>query len=122
MLLKRLTILLMRRLLPLSITFVMCLFGQDYSLNDCIQTALSQKKTVLSASLEVLSAEKGLKASFSGILPSIQAVSGLSQNRFPERETIGVNFESFSIDTNQISSINNFSAGLSLNQLIYGEG
>ena len=61
MLLKRLTILLMRRLLPLSITFVMSLFGQDYSLNDCIQTALSQKKTVLSASLEVLSAEKGLK-------------------------------------------------------------
>ena len=122
MLLKRLTILLTRRLLPLSITFVMCLFGQDYSLNDCIQTALSQKKTVLSASLEVLSAEKGLKASFSRILPSIQAVSGLSQNRFPERETIGVNFESFSIDTNQISSINNFSAGLSLNRLIYDGG
>ena len=122
MLLKRLTILLMRRLLPLSITFVMSLFGQDYSLNDCIQTALSQKKTVLSASLEVLSAEKGLKASFSGVLPSIQAVSGLSQNRFPERETVGVNFESFSIDTNQISSINNFSAGLSLNQLIYDGG
>ena len=112
----------MRNLLPLSVTFAMSLFGQDYSLNDCIQTALSQKKTVLSASLEVLSAEKGLKASFSGILPSIQAVSGLSQNRFPERETIGVNFESFSIDTNQISSINNFSAGLSLNQLIYDGG
>ena len=95
--LKKFTSLLMRRLLPLSITFVMSLFVQVYSLNDCIQTALSQKKTVLSASLEVLSAEKGLKASFSGILPSIQAVSGLSQNRFPERETIGVNFESFSI-------------------------
>ena len=122
MLLKRLTILIMRNLLPLSITFVMSVFGQDYSLNDCIQTALSQKKTVLSANLEVLSAEKGLKASFSGILPYIQAVSGLSQNRFPERETIGVNFESFSIDTNQISSINNFSAGLSLNQLIYDGG
>ena len=122
MLLKRLTILLMRNLLPLSVTFAMIVFGQDYSLNDCIQTALSQKKTVLSASLEVLSAEKGLKASFSGVLPSIQAVSGLSQNRFPERETIGLNFESFSLDTNQMSSINNFSAGLSLNQLIYDGG
>ena len=122
MLLKRLTILLMRNLLPLSVTSLMSVFGQDYSLNDCIQTALSQKKTVLSASLEVLSAEKGLKASFSGVLPSIQAVSGLSQNRFPERETIGLNFESFSLDTNQMSSINNFSAGLSLNQLIYDGG
>ena len=80
------------------------------------------KKTVLSASLDVLSAEKSVIASYSGILPSIQAVSGLSQNRFPERETFGLNFESFSIDTNQFSSINNFSAGLSLNQLIYDGG
>ena len=122
MLLKRLTILLMRNLLPLSVTFAVSVFGQDYSLNDCIQTALSQKKTVLSASLDVLSAEKSVKASFSGILPSIQAVSGLSQNRFPERETFELNFDSFSIDTNQFSSINNFSAGLSLNQLIYDGG
>ena len=121
-LLKRLIISLIRNLLPISIVSTVSLFGQDYSLNDCIQTALNQKKTVLSAGLDVLSAEKSVIASYSGILPSIQAVSGLSQNRFPERETFGLNFESFSIDTNQFSSINNFSAGLSLNQLIYDGG
>ena len=122
MLLKRLTFFFKRNPLALLISFSVSLFGKDYSLNDCIQTALNQKKTVLSADLDVLSAEKGVVASFSGILPSIQAVSGLSQNRFPERETIGLNFDSFSIDTNQFSSINNFSAGLSLNQLIYDGG
>jgi len=98
------------------------LFGQDYSLNDCIQTALNQKKTIISADLDVLSAEKRVIASYSGILPAIQAVSRFSQNRFPERETFGLNLDSFSIDTNQFSSINNFSAGLSLNQLIYDGG
>ena len=115
-------ILFARNLLPISIVFTGSLFGQDYSLSDCIQTALNQKKTVLSAGLDVLSAEKSVIASYSGILPSIQAVSGLSQNRFPERQTFGINFDSFSIDTNQFSSINNFSAGLSLNQLIYDGG
>ena len=100
----------------------MNLFGQDYSLNDCIQTALNQKKTIISADLDVLSAEKRVIASYSGILPAIQAVSRFSQNRFPERETFGLNLDSFSIDTNQFSSINNFSAGLSLNQLIYDGG
>ena len=111
-----------RNRLPLFVALAVSLFGQNYRLNDCIQTALNQKKTILSAGLDVLSAEKSLKASFSGILPSIQAVSGLSQNRFPERETFGLNFDSFSIDTNQYSSINNFSAGLSLNQIIYDGG
>ena len=115
-------ILFAKNLLPIAIVFTGSLFGQDYSLSDCIQTALNQKKTVLSAGLDVLSAEKSVIASYSGILPSIQAVSGLSQNRFPERQTFGLDFDSFSIDTNQFSSINNFSAGLSLNQLIYDGG
>ena len=45
------------------------LVGQDYSLDDCIQTSLGQKKTILSATLDVVSAEKAVKASYSGILP-----------------------------------------------------
>ena len=73
----------MRTRLFFFAAFAISLSGQVYSLNDCIQTALSQKKTVLSASLEVLSAEKGVKASFSGVLPSIQAVTNASQTRFP---------------------------------------
>ena len=108
------------------------LFGQNYSLNDCIQTALGQKKTILSATLEVASAEKAVKASYSGILPSIQAISGVTQNRFPERQAISYDFSSFTdfnfldpqipLDTSVSSSFNNLSAGLSLNQLVYDGG
>ena len=112
--------------------FAISLSGQVYSLNDCIQTALSQKKTVLSASLEVLSAEKGVKASFSGVLPSIQAVTNASQTRFPSREVIGYDLSSIEninfldpqipLDTTVSNSFSNLSAGVSLNQLIYDGG
>ena len=108
------------------------LVGQDYSLDDCIQTALGQKKTILSATLDVVSAEKAVKASYSGILPSIQAISGVAQNRFPKRETISYDLGSLSdinfldpkipSDTSISSSFNNLSAGLSLNQLVYDGG
>ena len=108
------------------------LVGQDYSLDDCIQTALGQKKTILSATLEVASAEKAVKASYSGILPSIQAISGVAQNRFPERQAISYDFSSLTdfnfldpqipSDTSVSSSFNNLSAGLSLNQLVYDGG
>jgi len=130
--LKGLGISFIRIMLPLPITFAVGLFGQEYSLNECIQTALSHKKTILSASLEVLSAEKGLKASFSGVLPSIQALTNASQNRFPSREVIGYDFNSLTdinfldpqipLDTTVSNSFNNLSAGLSLNQLIYDGG
>ena len=112
--------------------FAISLSGQVYSLNDCILTALSQKKTVLSASLEVLSAEKGVKASFSGVLPSIQAVTNASQTRFPSREVIGYDLSSIEninfldpqipLDTTVSNSFSNLSAGVSLNQLIYDGG
>ncbi len=121
-----------RNLLTLFIAFAVSLYGQDYSLNDCIQTALSQKKTVLSASLEVLSAEKGVKASFSGVLPSVQAITNVSQTRFPPREVIGYDLSSFAdinfldpqipLDTTVSNSFSNLSAGVSFNQLIYDGG
>ena len=104
------------------IVFLQYLFGKDYSLNDCIRTALDQKKTILSASLDISSAEKGVKASYSGVLPTLQATSGLYQNRFPERETIGFNFDNLSFDTTNSNSFNNLSAGVSLNQLLYDGG
>ena len=122
----------MRTLLLFFAAFAISLSGQVYSLNDCIQTALSQKKTVLSASLEVLSAEKGVKASFSGVLPSIQAVTNASQTRFPSREVIGYDLSSIEninfldpqipLDTTVSNSFSNMSAGVSLNQLIYDGG
>ncbi len=122
----------MRTRLFFFAAFAISLSGQVYSLNDCIQIALSQKKTVLSASLEVLSAEKGLKASFSGVLPSIQAVTNASQTRFPSREVIGYDLSSIEninflepqipLDTTVSNSFSNLSAGVSLNQLIYDGG
>ena len=122
----------MRTRLFFFAAFAISLSGQVYSLNDCIQTALSQKKTVLSASLEVLSAEKGVKASFSGVLPSIQAVTNASQTRFPSREVIGYDLSSIEninfldpqipLDTTVSNSFSNLSAGVSLNQLIYDGG
>ena len=126
------TILPVRTRLFFFAAFAISLSGQVYSLNDCIQTALSQKKTVLSASLEVLSAEKGVKASFSGVLPSIQAVTNASQTRFPSREVIGYDLSSLEninfldpqipLDTTVSNSFSNLSAGVSLNQLIYDGG
>ena len=130
--LKRLGISFKGNMLPFFTAFAVSLFGQDYSLNECIQTALSQKKTVLSASLEVLSAEKGVKASFSGVLPSIQAVTNATQSHFPSREVIGYNLNSLAdinlldpqipLDTTVSNSFINLSAGVSLNQLIYDGG
>jgi len=104
------------------ILFFQHILGQDYSLEDCIQTALNQKKTILSANLGVSSAEKGVTSSYSGILPSIQVISSWSQNRFPERESIGFNFDNLSLDTIKSNHFNNLSAGISLNQKIYDGG
>lgn len=98
------------------------LIGQDYTLNDCIKIALNQKKTILSASLDVASAEKSVKASLSGVLPVIQIISGASQNRFPERETISYDLSTFSGDTLVSNKYDNLSAGVSLNQMVYDGG
>ncbi len=98
------------------------LIGQDYTLNDCIKIALNQKKTILSASLDVASAEKSAKASLSGVLPVIQIISGASQNRFPERETISYDLSTFSGDTLVSNKYDNLSAGVSLNQMVYDGG
>ena len=95
------------------------LIGQDYTLNDCIKISLNQKKTILSATLDVASAEKSAKASLSGVLPVIQIISGASQNRFPERETISYDLSTFSGDTLVSNKYDNLSAGVSLNQMVY---
>ena len=69
------------------------IIAQDYTLDDCIQIAMSQKKTILSSGIGVLSASKGLKASYSGLLPSIQASGVGGTNYFPEQDNININFE-----------------------------
>ena len=105
------------------IFLVLCIIkAQSYTLNDCIQIALDGKKTVLSAGIDVNTAKKGLTSSYSGLLPSLQFSTNIAQNKFPNRRSVDFNFESLTFDTTFTSSINNYSAGLSLNQMLYDGG
>jgi len=102
--------------------FLSIVNAQGYTLNDCIQIAIDQKKTVLSAEIGVVSASKGLKASYSGLLPSVQASGGRGVNYFPEQENINIDFEEYKFDTSRTDHFDSYSAGISLNQTIYDGG
>ena len=77
--------------------FLNIIEAQGYTLDDCIQIAIDEKKTVLSAEIGVVSASKGVKASYSGILPSIQASGGGGVNYFPEQ--VNFDLEELKFDT-----------------------
>ena len=83
--------------------------AQGYSLDNCIESALEAKKTVLSARIGVLSAKKGLKGSYSDLLPFIQVTTGVGKTQFAKQEAFQLDY-------------NNLSAGLSLSQKIYSGG
>ena len=104
------------------VLFFTIINAQGYTLDDCIQIAIDGKKTVLSAELGVVSASKGLKASYSGLLPSVQAGTSVGQTRFPETETISLDFVNYELDTSKTDHYNSFSAGLTLNQTLYDGG
>ncbi len=104
------------------IFFLTIVNAQGYTLNDCIQIAIDGKKTVLSAELGVVSASKGLKASYSGLLPSVQAATSAGQTRFLERESISLDLANYEIDTTRTDHYNSYSAGLTLNQTVYDGG
>ena len=96
--------------------------AQVYTLEDCIQISIDEKKTVLSADIGVVSASKGLKASQSGVLPSIQATGTGGVNYFPLQESININFEELKFDTTKTNHFNTYSAGVAINQVIYDGG
>ena len=96
--------------------------AQGYTLEDCIQISIDEKKTVLSADIGVVSASKGLKASYSGVLPSVQATGVSGVNYFPWQESFNINFEEFTLDTTRTNHFNTFSAGIAVNQVIYDGG
>ena len=96
--------------------------AQGYTLEDCIQISIDEKKTVLSADIGVVSASKGLKASYSGVLPSVQATGASGVNYFPWQESFNINFEEFTLDTTTTNHFNTFSAGIAVNQVIYDGG
>ena len=116
----------MRKVLNFFIV-INSVFCQSYLLDDCIYIALEEKKTILSASLEVNSAKKGLLSSYSNFLPTINFSTNTSRTNFPEQTSISglnVNLEEFSLDTiyNTVDHYNNVSTGLSLNQILYNGG
>jgi len=96
--------------------------AQGYTLEDCIRISIDEKKTVLSADIGVVSASKGLKASYSGVLPSVQATGASGVNYFPWQESFNINFEEFTLDTTRTNHFNTFSAGIAVNQVIYDGG
>lgn len=105
--------------------YCLCLslsFGQGYKLGDCIDIALGGKKTLLSAELNVASAEKGVKGSYSGLLPTLNASTSAGRSHFPETENVSINYQTSSMDTTVSSYYDNMSAGLSLNQTIFDGG
>ena len=82
------------------------LVSQNYALRECIGIAIIEKKTLLSSQLAVSYATKGLQASYSGLLPTIQASSSVGKTYFPETENISFNFEDLKLDTTLINNYN----------------
>ena len=102
--------------------FLSLVFAQGYDLDECIQIALDGKKTLMSAKLGVSSAERGLTGSYSGLLPSLNATTGVGRTQFPERESISFDAEDSTSGTTISNHFTTLSAGLSLNQTIFDGG
>ena len=96
--------------------------AQGYTLNDCIDIAIGGKRTILSAELGVVSASKGLRASYSGLLPSVQAATGTGKTFFPPTETVSLDLDNYELDTIKTDHYNSYSAGFTLNQTLYDGG
>ena len=105
-----------------SAVLISSLMGQDYDLSECIKIALERKKTLVSAELEVQSAEKGVTGSYSGLLPSVNLSTSSGRTHYPEQETITLDFENNKLDTSVSSSASSMSTGLSINQTLYDGG
>ena len=112
----------MMKLLFIILSLLSGIFAQGYGLDDCIEIALDGKKTLLSAKLNVASAERGVTGSFSGLLPSLNASTSAGRTHFPEIENISYDLQNPTSDTTMSSYYDNMSAGLSLNQTIFDGG
>ena len=112
----------MMKLLFIILSLLSGIFAQGYGLDDCIEIALDGKKTLLSAKLNVASAERGVTGSFSGLLPSLNASTSAGRTHFPEKENISYDLQNPTSETTMSSYYDNMSAGLSLNQTIFDGG
>ncbi len=114
----------MKITLSLSLTFLTLLNAQGYGLEDCIEIALGGKTTIHSSELGVVSAEHGLKGSYSGFLPAINASTNSSRTQFPESSNTTYIYSDSTLDaiTTTTDHYNNLSAAITLNQTLYNGG
>ena len=62
-------------LLFLYIIIISVVGAQEYDVSECIKIALDRKGTLVSAGLDVESANQGVLGSYSGVLPSLSKQS-----------------------------------------------
>ena len=98
------------------------LSGQEYDITECIEIALDRKGTLVSAKLDVDSANEGVRGSYSGVLPSVGLSTSGGKTKYPVQESIIPDLINLEIDTISSGESSYMSAGLSINQTIYNGG
>ena len=111
-----------KRHIYLLIIFVSTTIAQDYDVSECIKIALDRKGTLVSAGLDVESANQGLLGSYSGLLPSLNVSTSSGKTKYPDQEIIIPDLVNLEIDTVSSGESSYMSAGLSINQTIYNGG
>ena len=96
--------------------------AQEYDISECINIALDRKGTIVSAGLDVESANQGVKGSYSGILPSLNLSTSGGKTKYPTQESIIPDLVNLEIDTIKSGESSYMSAGLSINQTLYNGG
>ena len=96
--------------------------AQEYDISECINIALDRKGTIISAGLDVESANQGVKGSYSGILPSLNLSTSGGKTKSPTQESIIPDLVNLEIDTIKSGESSYMSAGLSINQTLYNGG
>ena len=97
-------------------------FAQVYDLSECIGIALESKRTLVSAELDVGSANEGVRGSYSGVLPSVSLSTSGGKTKYPVQENIIPDLVNLEIDTIKSGESSYMSAGVSINQTIYNGG
>ena len=109
-------------LFVLYILAISNLRAQEYDISECIKIALDRKGTLVSAELDVASANEGVRGSYSGVLPSVSLSTSGGKTKYPVQESIIPDLVNLEIDTIKSGESSYMSAGLSINQTIYHGG
>ena len=96
--------------------------AQEYDISECIKIALDRKGTLVSAELDVASANEGVRGSYSGVLPSVSLSTSGGKTKYPVQESIIPDLVNLEIDTIKSGESSYMSAGLSINQTIFNGG